>query len=362
MMMPERLAKTSPNEQVREMIGSGPFRFVADEYVSGSRVVYEKFNGYVPREEPAQWTAGGKVVNFDRLEWYIIPDPATQISALQNGEVDWLEIALPDLLPILQMAPNVTVQHQDPKGFLAFIRFNSLVPPFDNAALRRAVLMAVDQVPYMEAITGGDPETWAKCPSMFPVTMPGVLTDDFGRMPADLEAAKAAVKASGYNGERVVILHPTDQPNIAPHGLITADLLTKLGLNVDLQAMDWGTVTQRRQSKEPVENGGWSIFHNELARRLHRQSRHQRQRPRQGQGRLVRLVRGRRAGGGRQRVALTSADASSPVNARAAAPRERAGRNSMTRYILRRILATAPVLAVVALIVFSLLFLTTLRR
>ncbi|WP_417768013.1 ABC transporter substrate-binding protein [Stappia sp.] len=261
MMMPERIAKTPPTEAVTEMIGSGPYRFIAEEYVSGSRVVYEKFEGYVPRSEPAEWTSGGKLAKFDRIEWHIIPDAASATAALQNGEVDWIEIALPDLQPLLDAAPNVTVQRQDPTGFAAYMRFNSHVAPFNNPKLRRAVLAAVDQAVYMNSITGSNPDNWSDCKSMFPSTMPGVLSDDWGMMPADLEAARQLVAESGYAGEKVVILHPTDMANLAPHGLITADLLAKLGLNVELQAMDWGTVTQRRQSKEPVENGGWSIFH-----------------------------------------------------------------------------------------------------
>ncbi|WP_417423047.1 ABC transporter substrate-binding protein [Hoeflea sp.] len=261
MMMPKRLADTSPTEAVTEMIGSGPFRFVADEYVSGSRVVYEKFEDYKPRDEKAEWSSGGKVVNFDRLEWHIIPDAATATSALQNGEVDWVEIALPDLMPILKSAPGVTVQRQDPTGFEAFIRFNCLVPPFDNPALRQAVLMAVDQAPYMQSITGGNDASWQESKNMFPVTMPGVVEDGWGMMPGDLEAARKVLADAGYDGTPVVILHATDQPNMAPHGLITEDLLKKIGFNVRLEAMDWGTVTQRRQSKETVENGGWNIFH-----------------------------------------------------------------------------------------------------
>ena len=45
-MMPERLANTDPFKPVTEMVGSGPFRFKADEWVSGSLAVYTKFDKY----------------------------------------------------------------------------------------------------------------------------------------------------------------------------------------------------------------------------------------------------------------------------------------------------------------------------
>ena len=88
-IMPERLAGTDPFKQVTEMVGSGPFRFKADERVSGARVVYERFTGYKPREDgPVEWTSGPKVAHFDRIEWHTIPDPATAAAALMRGEID----------------------------------------------------------------------------------------------------------------------------------------------------------------------------------------------------------------------------------------------------------------------------------
>ena len=75
-----------------EIVGSGPYRFIPGEYVSGSRVVYEKFAGYKPRPEPASRNAGGKTGYFERVEWQVLPDPATAASALMKGEVDWWEL------------------------------------------------------------------------------------------------------------------------------------------------------------------------------------------------------------------------------------------------------------------------------
>ena len=261
-IMPERLAKTDPNTQVTEMVGSGPFRFLKDEFVTGSRVAYAKFEDYVPRREPADWASGGKRAYFDRVEWHIIPDPATAAAALQSGEMDWWDIAMPDLVPMLQHTGQITVAYTDPLGYDSILRFNCINPPFDNPALRRAVLGAVDQGEYMQAINASD-KAWRTCYAVFACGLPHVreLGADVMRPPKDLESSKAAVAAAGYKGEKAVIINPTDIPSIAPHGELTADLLKKLGMNVELQAMDAGTWAQRRTSKEPVERGGWSIFH-----------------------------------------------------------------------------------------------------
>jgi peptide/nickel transport system substrate-binding protein len=261
-MMPERLARTDPSTQVSEMVGSGPYRFLKDEYVSGSRIAYARFEGYVPREEPAEWMSGGKRVFFDRLEWQIIPDPATASAALQAGEVDWWEMALPDLVPTLRRNPNVRVQVADPFGFYSILRFNCATPPFNNVRLRRALLPAFDQRDYMSVIVAGDAQSFRTCFAMFPCGLPyvGEPGADLMKPPIDLDRVRAAVRDAGYAGEKVVILNPTDIPTAAPHGQMAADVLRRIGMNVDLQEMDWGTVVQRRNSREPAEQGGWNLF------------------------------------------------------------------------------------------------------
>jgi peptide/nickel transport system substrate-binding protein len=258
-IMPERLAQTDPGKQVTEMIGSGPYKFVASEFSTGNRVVYEKNEAYVPRSEPPVWATGAKIAHFPRIEWRILPDPATAAAALQSGEVDWWEQPLADLLPTLTKDRNITVSIDNPQGRYSLIRFNTLQPPFNDARIRRAVRLGVKQEDYMRATFGNDPTLWRTCPSMFPCDT-AYETDQLEAMPGDLEAARKALKEAGYSGQKVVIINPTDFPAIHPMGLVTADLLKKIGMNVDLQEIDWGTLVQRRASREPVDKGGWSIF------------------------------------------------------------------------------------------------------
>jgi peptide/nickel transport system substrate-binding protein len=125
-IMPERLASTDPFKQVTEMVGSGPFRFKKDERVVGSRAVYERFEGYRPREGgTAEWTAGPKRVNVDRVEWITIPDDATAAGAMQSGEMDWWELPTNDLIPALKKSGKIKVEVKDPTGIIGFMRMNS---------------------------------------------------------------------------------------------------------------------------------------------------------------------------------------------------------------------------------------------
>ncbi len=259
-VMPERLLSAAGDKPVAEMIGSGPFRFDAAGYVTGSRVTYEKFAGYAPRAEPAEVTSGGKRAKVDRLEWHVIPDKSTAVGALQAGEVDWVETVPSDLLPLLKGRSDVALDVIDESGWTGLLRFNQLQKPFDNEKIRQAVLMAVNQKEFLETAVGDDPSGYTVCKSVFPCGTQLGRPIGAEAMRGDLDAARALLRSGGYAGEKVVILQPTDIPPYGDYATVAADLLRRIGMNVDLVATDWGTVVQRRVNKGPVDQGGWSIF------------------------------------------------------------------------------------------------------
>jgi peptide/nickel transport system substrate-binding protein len=259
-MMPERLAATDPFKGVTEMIGSGPFRFLKDEFVAGSSVAYARNADYVPRQEPPDWTSGGKIVHFDRVEWKIIPDSSTAASALQSGEVDWYEQVQADLVPLLRRNADIAMAGSNPQGYIGGMRFNHLHPPFNDVRMRRAILTAVNQDDYMRAVTGNDSSLFQICRSQFPCGTTYGSQVGGSAQSGDLATAKAMIKEA-YGGAKAVIINPTDFATIAPLGDISYDLFQKLGINVEMIAADWGTVVQRRTSKEAVDKGGWSVFH-----------------------------------------------------------------------------------------------------
>jgi peptide/nickel transport system substrate-binding protein len=261
-IMPERIARTDPFQQVTEMVGSGPFRFRADQFRPGDTAVYERFAQYQPRSEPTDFLAGAKTVHFDRVEWKVMPDPATAGAALQAGEVEWWETPLPDLLPLLRRNRDIVIDVVNPAGNLGVLRFNFLHPPFDNVAVRRAFLPAVDQRAFMNAAIGTDPALSVVPAGVFTPGTP--LANDAGLEvlsgPRSIERARTLLRESGYSNQRVVMMSATDLPVLQNLSEVAADLCRRMGFNLDFPAMDWGTQIQRRTSREPVERGGWSIF------------------------------------------------------------------------------------------------------
>ena len=145
------------------IVGSGPDELVRNEWVPGAKAVFEKFSDYKPREEKASWLAGGKRMLLDRIEWIIMPDAATASAALQNGEVDWWENPIIDLIPLLKKNRDILADIADPLGNIGTFRMNHIHPPFNNVKARRAILMAMARKNTCAPLVGDDDNLWQRC-------------------------------------------------------------------------------------------------------------------------------------------------------------------------------------------------------
>jgi len=260
-MMPKRLAETPPGQQIKEQIGSGPFKFVAAEFQPGIKAVYEKNRDYVPRKEPPSWTAGAKVVKVDRVEWITMADAQTAVNALQSGDIDFMENPSWDILPVLAANPDLRVEDLNKFGFQTIGRMNFLYPPFDNVKIRRAALMALNQKDVLDGLVG-NPKYYRICGAIFICDTP--LATDVGSETLvkgnGMAQAKKLLAESGYDGTPVVIMAPGDVVTLKAQPIVAAQLLREAGFKVDVQATDWQTVVSRRASQKPPSEGGWNMF------------------------------------------------------------------------------------------------------
>ena len=263
-IMREKEASTDPNTAVTETIGSGPFTFVKEEWVPGSKVVYKKNPAYVPRAEAPDGYGGGKVVRVDRLEWLYIPDPATGVQALGAGEVDVMEYFPADLEALVKNNPQVATRVINKLGNQLVWRPNHLVPPFNNPKVRQVLLYTLDQKAFLDVIAGGEDlqrQCWSPYVCGSPLETQAGL-GDWAKPGSRKEKAKQLLKESGYNNEPVVILSASDNKIVGEMALITNQALKEVGFNTDLQVMDWSTVLTRRQNRDaPSQNrAGWNVL------------------------------------------------------------------------------------------------------
>jgi len=259
-IMPKRIASTPGTEQIKEHIGSGPYVFVPGEFRSGSRVVYRKNEKYRPRPEAPSGTTGGKNVFVDRVEWMIIRDPQTQVSALIADELDMITTPAAEQYAALRKTPHVELVDMQPQGYQYSFRFNFLHPPFNNVLVRRAAMQALGQEQVLRTQVAAA-DMYFACKSIFPcgTIYESDRTGEFTGV-ANPDAARKLLDQAGYKGEPVVLLRPTDLPTLSSAPLVAKQQLEQAGFVVDLQSMDWQTLVARRARKDPPAQGGWNAF------------------------------------------------------------------------------------------------------
>ncbi|MEI9412026.1 ABC transporter substrate-binding protein [Mesorhizobium salmacidum] len=260
-IMREKDADRPATEQVTANIGSGPFKFNHALAKPGASVGYDRNEKYVPRGEPSNGFAGGKIVNVDRVIWDNIADEQTAVAALQAGETDFIWSPPADLYSVIESDPNLALQVLDKTGEDWCLRMNHLQKPFDNVKVRQAMLYLINQEAFLRVIAP-DPKYTASVTSIFGNGTPYSNDENTGwfKKRGDPERAKQLFKEAGYAGEKVVILQPTDWREASDASQLLAATLRKIGVNAELAPSDWGGLSKRRANKGPVEDGGWSIF------------------------------------------------------------------------------------------------------
>src|SRR6266540_1328334 len=260
-MMPARIASTPAEEQIKEIVGSGPFKFAKDEWQPGEQVVYLRNPDYIPRGETPSGSTGGKKVYVDRVIWRYIADAWEAANELATGEVDWWEQPPLDFIPKIEQNSDLQTFLIDPLGTQGWLRPNCLHPPFNNRKAREALLHMMDQVTYL-ALAIGQSQYYRPCYSVF--ACGGPYMTRIGAEPImehDLTRARQLVKESGYDGRPIVVLHITDIPFLNAAAIVTRQRLESIGFKVILKAMDWSTSLVARARKEPPDKGGWNLLH-----------------------------------------------------------------------------------------------------
>lgn len=259
-IMPARIAATPPGDQITEYIGSGPFVFLEDEWKPGDKAEFAKFEGYVPRSDPADGLAGAKEVFVDKVVWQVIRDQQTKMNALSKGELDVIEQPAHDLLPLMEQDDNIKLEDLNPFGNQYTFRFNVLHAPFDNPKVRQALLYAFDQEEFLFAAVG-DEKYFQLCKALFICGTPIASEAGFEDMlSGNINKAKELIEESGYDGTPVVLMHPTDLTILEPLPPVAKQIMESIGLVVDMQAMDWQTLVGRRNKQETPDEGGWNAF------------------------------------------------------------------------------------------------------
>ncbi len=240
------------NEPMDGWIGTGPYKF--EDWEQGNRMIFTRFDSYNSRSEPGSFFAGGKKAYLDRIEWLEIPDEETKIAGIETGEWDIVDYAGLDFFQRLDSNPDIGVMISTP-GNQSSITMQSNVFPTDNKLVRQAIGAAINAEDHMASL--GDPALWMLCPAVFFCGTPlesDVSAEFYNEN--NPERAKELLAQAGYNGEPIVIMNPTDYPQLTPLGFVLKPQLEKAGFNVEMPTMDWASIVGKLREKD------WNMFTN----------------------------------------------------------------------------------------------------
>ena len=232
------------------IIGTGPYKL--EKWDVGVKVTLARNEDYQSRSEPGSWMAGGKKVYLDKIEWLEIPSEETKVAGLKTGEWDFIDSIGLDFVADLKEDPDVGFTWYP--GHMWYFGFNVSEEPMDNLLLRKAIQASMSGEDMLSAI--GPPDTWKLNCSIYGSGT--VFESDAGcelYNQNNIAKAKELLAESGYDGEPIVILNPTDYSTITPVGSVIKARMEEIGINVEMPGMDWATATSKRLSGE-----GWHIF------------------------------------------------------------------------------------------------------
>ncbi len=210
-----------------------------------------RFDGYQPVKAAANGFGGHKVAGVKELLFVPITDESVRLNGVEGGEYDFADFVPVDEYDRLKESPGIQTLASSPRAWFAF-NFNKRAGVMSNIKMRQAFQAALDMGQIMAA-GYGNKAFWRLDPSL--MLREQVWASDKGKElynQANVEKAKQLAKEAGYKGEQIVWMSGTLEYNLS---LVAKTQLEKAGFNIDLQSMEWATLSSRRKNPEM-----WDIF------------------------------------------------------------------------------------------------------
>jgi len=245
---PKEIIDAGGDGQLKQFIGTGPFRFV--EHKPDRHIRLARFKEYAARSEPADGAGGKRVAYFDELLFIPVPDVAVRLAGLESGSYHYGSSIKQDqydrLLTVRSVEPRVV---RSPTVNVAALNHKQGL--MTAKKLRQAFQAALDMQPIMAAAVG-HPLFYRLDPALFPPEL--VLWHSKSGIDAysqkDVDKARRLLKEAGYAGQPVRWLTTQEYEHMYKIALVAKQQLEEVGFKIDLQVLDWATLTQRWNKPE----------------------------------------------------------------------------------------------------------------
>ena len=246
---PKEIAEKYPTPaKVTEYIGTGPYKFI--EWKPDIHVRMARYDDYKPRSEAANGWGGMKIAYADEIRWIPMPDVATRVATLESGEVDFADDLQADAYGRIKENPKLKPLIVRPYAWAEAV-FNKKEGLMTNQKLRQAVQAAIDIEPNMRAAVGNplfyrlDPGLSFQEQKAWHTTVGSAPYNERNK-----EKAKKLLQEAGYKGEPVRWVTTREYAWMYNIAVMTKQQLEEVGMNIDLQVVDWATLVQRRNNPQ----------------------------------------------------------------------------------------------------------------
>ena len=234
-------------------VGTGPWEFV--EFVADSHVKMKRFDGYKPdtRYKELNGFGGYKVACLDTVTFRIVTEAGARVAGLETGEFQGAEDVPAKAQARLKTNPNITLKPLE-NFWVQIAAPNLSFPPTDNLKVRQAIQAALDMEEIMDAATDGAYRLNIGLQYPGQAFYTEVAKHTYNQKNKD--KAKKLLAEGGYKGEKLILMTNKDYSNMYTTALVMSEQLKGIGMNVELQVLDWPATVQKQQNSAE----GWNFF------------------------------------------------------------------------------------------------------
>jgi peptide/nickel transport system substrate-binding protein len=247
---PKDVVEAAGDNAVKNLIGTGPFRFV--EHRPDRHIKLARFKDYVARPEPPNGYGGKRTAWVDEILFLPTPDLAVRTAGLETAEYHFADQIKQDQHERLSRIPGLELSVIK-FGFWTTAVLNHKQGLMTNKKLRQAMLAALDPEPIMAAAIGNK-EFYRVDGSIFQKELPwhsAAGLEAYNQK--DKDKARRLLKEAGYAGQPVRWLTTQEYDYMYKSALVARQQLEAVGFKIDLQVVDWATLVQRRGKPELFE-------------------------------------------------------------------------------------------------------------
>ncbi|MHB1006396.1 MAG: ABC transporter substrate-binding protein [Chloroflexota bacterium] len=251
-IMPKEIAeKAGSDNKVTEFVGTGPYKFV--EWQPDRQIKLTRYDGYQARSEAPSALSGKREAIIKDLLFLPATDDAARVTGLKAGDYDLAMFVPPDNYADLKNNTSINMSITKPFQWYSLV-MNTELAPLNNVKMRQAIQACLDAEQVMRA-AGGPQDFWRLDNALMPF---GIWWSDAGKenySQKNVAKAKQLAAEAGYKGEPLVYMTSRAYDFIYKTAVTASQQLKDAGFNIDLQVIDWATLTSRRAKPE-----GWNLF------------------------------------------------------------------------------------------------------